>query len=61
MAVPYKSKPNHEKIIIQFATEIRNNPALMEFSNQIDMSSIVPSNEVAEGKTGMEKTSLQFS
>jgi hypothetical protein len=33
----------------------------VEFSNQVDMSSIVPSNEVAEGKTNMEKTSLQFS
>ena len=39
MCTAFKSKPIHEKIIVQLVTGVRNNPVLQDIANQLNMNS----------------------
>ena len=41
MCVNFKSKPIHEKIIMSFINDVRNNPILSDIANSLNMSSAI--------------------
>lgn len=41
MCVNFKSKPIHEKIIMNFINDVRNNPILSDIANSLNMSSAI--------------------